>query len=70
MNSQTSLLAERIRLKQWAAQIQEYKNRSADMNVEAWYSEYVITKVHYYYRLKRVRKACLKVCNPALSFIE
>ena len=70
MSSQTSLVAEQVRLQQWAAQIQECKNRPADMNVETWCSEHGITKANYYYRLKRVRKVCLEVCNPAPSFIE
>ena len=29
-----------------------------------------ITKANYYYRLKRVRKACLEVCNPEPAFVE
>lgn len=58
MSSQTSLVAEQVRLQQWAAQIQDCKNRPADMKVETWCSEHGITKANYYYRLKRVRKAC------------
>ena len=57
MSSQTSLVAEQVRLQQWAAQIQDCKNRPADMKVETWCSEHGITKANYYYRLKRVRKA-------------
>ena len=34
MSSQTSLVAEQVRLQQWAAQIQDCKNRPADMKVE------------------------------------
>ena len=34
------------------------------MKVETWCSEHGITKANYYYRLKRVRKACLEVYNP------
>ena len=56
MSSQTSLVAEQVRLQQWAAQIQDCKNRPADMKVETWCSEHGITKANYYYRLKRVRK--------------
>ena len=51
-------------MQQWAAQIQDCKNRPADMKVETWCSEHGITKANYYYRLKRVRKACLEVYNP------
>ena len=36
MSSQTSLVAEQVRLQQWAAQIQDCKNRPADMKVETW----------------------------------
>lgn len=64
MSSQTSLVAEQVRLQQWAAQLQDCKNRPADMKVETWCSEHGITKANYYYRLKRVRKACLEVYNP------
>ena len=70
MNSQTSLVAEQVRLQQWAAQIQECKNRPADMNVETWCSEHGITKTNYYYRLRRVRKACLEACSPEPAFVE
>ena len=70
MSSQTSLVAEQGRLQQWAAQIQDCKNRPADMKVETWCSEHGITKANYYYRLKRVRKACLEVYNPEPAFVE
>lgn len=59
MNSQTSLVAENIRLRQWAEMIRECQHRPRGMNVESWCSQYGITKSNYYYRLKRVRKACL-----------
>lgn len=64
MSSQTSMVAEQVRLRQWATQIQECQNRPADMKVETWCSEHGITKANYYYRLRRVRKACLEACNP------
>ena len=60
MSSQTSLVAEQVRLQQWAAQIQDCKNRPADMKVETWCSEHGITKANYYYRMTEVRKACLE----------
>ena len=69
MSSQTSLVAEQVRLQQWAAQIQDCKNRPAAMKVETWCSEHGITKANYY-RLKRVRKACLEVYNPEPAFVE
>ena len=70
MSSQTSLVAEQVRLQQWAAQIQDCKNRHADMKVETWCSEHGTTKANYYYRLKRVRKAYLEVYNPEPAFVE
>ena len=70
MSSQTSLVAEQVRLQQWAAQIQECQSRPADMKVETWCSEHGITKANYYYRLRRVRKACLEACNPEPAFVE
>lgn len=69
MSSQTSLVAEQIRLRQWAAQIQECQSRPTDMKVETWCSEHGITKVNYY-RLRRVRKACREACNPEPAFVE
>ena len=70
MSSQTSLVTEQVRLRQWAAQIQECQNRPADMKVETWCSEHGIIKANYYYRLRRVRKACLEACNPEPAFVE
>ena len=70
MSNQTSLVAEQVRLQQWAEQIRECKNRPADMKVETWCSQHGITKANYYYRLKRVRKACLAVYDPEPSFVE
>ena len=63
MSSQTSLVAEQVRLRQWAAQIQECQSRPADMKVETWCSEHGITKANYYYRLRRVRKTIMD-CIP------
>lgn len=57
MSSQTSLVAEQVRLRQWAAQVQECQSRPADMKVETWCSEHGITKANYYYRLRRVGRS-------------
>ena len=70
MSSQTSLVAEQVRLRQWAAQIQKCQNRPADMKVKTWCSEHGITKANYYYRLRRIRKACLEACNSEPAFVE
>lgn len=70
MNTQTSLVAEQIRLQQWADQIRDCQNRPSDMKVDAWCREHGITKANYYYRLRRVREACLNICDPSPSFVE
>lgn len=71
MNTQTSLVAEQVRLKQWAEQIKECQNRPADMKVDTWCTQNGLTKANYYYRLRRVREACLTVCeNEGASFVE
>ena len=70
MNTQTSLVAEQIRLQKWADQIRDCQNRPSDMKVDAWCQEHGITKANYYYRLRRVREACLELCDPSPSFVE
>ena len=71
MSSQTSLVAEQVRLRQWAAQIQECQNRPADMKVETWCSEHGITKANYYYRLRCVRQAYLdSMQESSNAFVE
>ena len=59
MNSETSLAAEQYRLQKWAAQIRDCQNRPENMGVTEWCSQHGLTKANYYYRLRRVRKACL-----------
>ena len=70
MNTQTSLVAEQIRLQQWADQIRDCQNCPSDMKVDAWCQEHGLTKANYYYRLRRVREACLELCAPSPSFVE
>lgn len=60
MTTQTSLMAGQVRLRQWAEQIRDCQNRPEGMDVETWCSQNHITKSNYYYRLRRVRKACLE----------
>lgn len=60
MSSETTMVAEHYRLQEWAAQIRECQNRPAGMSVVDWCACHGITKTNYYYRLQRVRKACLE----------
>ena len=60
MSSEPSIVATNFRLQEWATQIRECQNRPADMSVASWCADHGITKANYYYRLRRVRKACLE----------
>ena len=60
MRSETTMAAEQCRLREWAAQIKDCQNRPAGMSVVSWCASHGITKANYYYRLRRVRKACLE----------
>lgn len=70
MNTQTSLVAEQVRLQQWAEQIKDCQNRPADMKVDTWCTQHGLTKACYYYRLRRVREACLTACQKDGIFVE
>ena len=71
MTTQTSLVAEQVRLQQWAEQGRDCKNRPRGMDVETWCAQNNITKANYYYRLRRVRKACLdQMQTEQADFIE
>lgn len=71
MKSQTSLIASQVRLQHWAEQIKDCQNRPEGMDVKTWCAQNGITKANYYYRVRKVREACLSVCEDAgLSFIE
>lgn len=71
MTTQTSLMAEQVRLQQWAEQVRDCKNRPTGMDVETWCNQNNITKANYYYRLRRVRKACLdQIQTEQSNFIE
>ena len=60
MKSQTSLVASQVRLQHWAEQIKDCQNRPEGL-----------TKANYYYRVRKVREACLSVCeDPGVSFVE
>ena len=60
MSSETTMVAEQCRLQEWAAQIRDCQNRPAGMSVVSWCTCHGITKANYYYRLRRVREACLE----------
>ena len=60
MSSETSVAAEQCRLQEWAAQIRACQSRPAGMSIVSWCACHGITKANYYYRLRRVRKACLE----------
>ena len=60
MSSETTVVAEQCRLQEWAAQIRECQRRPAGMSIASWCACHGITKANYYYRLRRVREACLE----------
>lgn len=60
MSSETTLAATQFRLQEWAAQIRACQNRPDGMSVAHWCACNGLTKANYYYRLRRVRKACLE----------
>ena len=71
MSSETTIVATQVRLHQWVEQIHKCQNRPIGMKVEEWCAQNGITKANYYYRLRRVRKACLDAVKPTeSSFIE
>jgi hypothetical protein len=60
MDSITTMTARQCRLQEWMEQIKSCKNRPQGTSVEEWCSLQGITKTNYYYRLRRVRMACLQ----------
>lgn len=70
MTTQTSLVAERVRLQEWAEQITACQNRPAGMDVSTWCQLNNISKSNYYYRLRRVRKSCLDQISDTTGFVE
>lgn len=60
MNSETAIVVARYRIKEWAEQIRDCQNRPAGMSVADRCADNGITKANYYYRLRRVRAACLE----------
>ena len=71
MKFKISLVATQVRMQQWAEQIRNCQNRPEDMDVATWCSQNGITKANYYYRLRRVREACLTTIQESeTSFVE
>ena len=60
MSSETTMMAEQYRLREWADQIRDCQSRPSGMSVVSWCACHGITKANYYYRLRRVREACLE----------
>ena len=57
MTTQTSLVAEQVRLQQWAEQVRDCKNRPRGMDVETWCAQNNITKIEMLY-CKRQQEHC------------
>lgn len=60
MNSTTSMVATHYRLQEWAEQIKACQSRPDGMKIIDWCAKNDITKANYYYRLRKVREACLE----------
>ena len=72
MDTQASLVAQQVRLQQWAEQIRDCQSRPKGMDVETWCAQNNLTKANYYYRLRRVREVCLEQVQEtaATAFVE
>ena len=70
MKSQTSLVAQQTRLREWAEQIHDCNNRPHGMTVDEWCQGQGITKANYYWRLRKVREELLKVTDTIPAFAE
>ena len=67
MSSETTIVAEQCRLQEWAAQIRDCQSRPSGMSVVSWCACHGITKANYYYRLRRVREACLETMQGEIT---
>ena len=66
MSSETTMIDEQCRLQEWATQIRDCQSRPAGMCVVEWCACHGITKANYYYRLRRVREACLETIQEEM----
>lgn len=60
MKSTTSMVATQYRMQDWMEQIKACQDRPVGMKIVDWCSINGITKGTYYYRLRKVREACLE----------
>lgn len=67
MSSETTMMAEQYRLREWADQIRDCQSRPSGMSVVSWCACHGITKANYYYRLRRVREACLETIQGEIT---
>lgn len=71
MVSKESQVAAQVRFSQWAMQIQECQNCPRDMTVNEWCGQRGMIKANYYWRLKRIRQACLEQLETTSdNFVE
>lgn len=71
MTTQSTFVAKQVRLKEWAQQIHECKNRPKGMDIETWCTQNHLTRANYYYRLRRVREAYLEQMPDSVpTFVE
>lgn len=71
MTTQPALVAKQVRLKEWAKQIHDCQNRPKGMDIETWCTQNHLTRVNYYYRLRRVREAYLEQMPDSVpTFVE
>lgn len=71
MSSETAIMAEQCRLREWAEQIRDCQGPPAGMSVVGWCTCHGIIKANYYYQLRRVREACLETIQeiPAQQMV-
>lgn len=60
MSSTASMVATHYRLQEWAEQVRACQNRPDGTKIVDWCVQNNITKANYYYRLRKVREACLE----------
>ena len=51
MATQTSLIAQQTRIREWTEQIRDCQSRPKGMDVETWCAQNNLTKANYYYWL-------------------